>query len=66
MLEDEQILSRAVVTAEEDGVELLPSSGSVAVMVGWRHVCRLVLVFNALRKVSQDVLRPAGTSGLVD
>jgi hypothetical protein len=37
VVEDEQILFRAVVTSEEVGVVLLASSGAVADMMGWRH-----------------------------
>jgi hypothetical protein len=42
VLDDEQKLFRAVVMAEEDGIELLVSSGCVAVMIGWRHCDRVV------------------------
>jgi len=45
-VEDEQILFRAVVTSEADGVLLLASSGPVAEMIGWRHCGRVVSAFN--------------------
>lgn len=48
VVEDEQILLRAVVTAEESGVDSLASSGCVADMMGPRHCCRLVSAFNVL------------------
>jgi hypothetical protein len=42
----EQILFRAVVTWEVDGVVLLEPSGDVADMIGWRHDGRIVSAFN--------------------
>jgi hypothetical protein len=45
VLEDEQILFRAVATSEEDG-ELLALSGAVAEMTGWTTCAKLVLLFN--------------------
>jgi hypothetical protein len=47
-VEDEQILFRAVVTPEAEGVVLLASSGDVADMMGWRHCGRVVSAFNWL------------------
>jgi hypothetical protein len=46
VVEDEQILFRAVVTSEEVGVVLLASSGAVADMMGPRHCGRVVSAFN--------------------
>ena len=46
VVEDEQILFRAVVTSEAAGVVLLASSGAVADMMGWRHCGRVVSEFN--------------------
>jgi hypothetical protein len=48
VVEDEQILFRAVVTAEAVGVVLFASSGAVADMMGWRHCGRVVSEFNVL------------------
>jgi hypothetical protein len=48
VVEDEQILFRAVVTWEGVGDVLPSSSGCVADMVGWRHCGRLVSAFNVL------------------
>jgi len=59
VLEDEQILFRAEVMAEV-GAELLPSSGVVADMTGWRHFERFVLLFSWEKKLRQAVLRPEG------
>jgi len=47
VVEDEQMLFRAVVTPEAVGVELLASSGAAADMMGWRHCGRVVSAFNA-------------------
>ena len=46
VVEDEQILFRAVVTPEEVGAVLLSSSGAVADIMGWRHWGRVVSAFN--------------------
>ncbi len=46
VVEDEQTLFRALVTAEAVGGELLASSGVVADMTGWRHCGRIVSEFN--------------------
>ena len=48
VVEDEQILFRAVVISEVVGVVLLASSGAVADMMGWRHCGRTVSAFNVV------------------
>jgi len=63
VVEDEQILFRAVVTSEAVGVVLLESSGAVADMMGWRHCGRTVSAFNVEKKSWHVWLRPDGISG---
>lgn len=63
VVEDEQILFRAVVTAEAVGVELLSSRGVVADMMGWRHCGRVVSEFSVLKNVWHVWLIPDGISG---
>jgi hypothetical protein len=63
VVEDEQILFRAVVTAEAVGVELLSSSGAVADMMGWRHCGRLVSELSVVKKAWHVWLIPDGISG---
>ena len=63
VVEDEQILFRAEVTAEALGFVLLWSSGAVADMMGWRHGGRIVSLFNVVKKVWHCWLIPSGTSG---
>ena len=63
VVEDEQILFRAVVMAEAVGVELLSSRGVVADMMGWRHCGRVVSEFSVLKNVAHVWLIPDGISG---
>lgn len=63
VVEDEQILFRAVVTPEAVGVELLSSSGAVADMMGWRHCGRVVSEFSKVKNVWHDWLIPGGING---
>lgn len=46
MLDDEQILFKAVVMAEADGVELPESNGASAVRNGWMLCNTLALAFS--------------------
>jgi len=46
VVEDEQILFRALVTLDAVGVVLLASSGAVPDMMGWRHCGRVASAFN--------------------
>ena len=58
VVQDEQILFSAVVTAEAIQLVLLLSSGTATNMMDWRHCGRLISAFNIIKKSWHDVLKP--------